>query len=409
MINPVNTFIPVQATQQAYTTETVYPPQSQQTQSTPDVQMSGMDAMSAYNQANISKPTEQKKMEPLVPVIITPESIKDIKGEKIYDSQGILNSIVDKQDKETVVYKMDTSTPEKAVSEIKYYDNQTGKLTRIQKNFNFAENGSDPKNVESSIVELNSDGKVQKASHYYQGKLESTEDFEYGPDGFRKIYTAIPNSNSSILEACEITDSARLTRFDKDGQIKSVDIKDNKTGEFKTTEYKNGKPIRITNGQNLPIENTTGINPLTDPELTPAQPFVLGYDPKEVQGDKLYYSNGALERIETPTKEGKVTHLFNPDGSLKAINKENGSTIFFYNEDIDGTKSYTIEEKLPNGKIKATEYIDDGSKSVRIINGALEKELIYHKNGTMTYGASNNGKSIYMEFNKNGELVKSFD
>ena len=408
MINPVNTFIPVQATQQAYTTETIYPQQPQQ-QASPDVQMSGMDAMAAYNQANISKPTEQKKLEPLVPVIITPDSIKDIKGEKILDSQGTLNSIVDKQDKETVVYKMNVSAPEKAVSEIKYYDNQTGKLTRIQKNFNFAENGGDPKNIESSIVELNSDGKIQKASHYYQGKLESTEEFEYGPDGFKKIYTAIPNSHSSILELCEITDSARLTRFGKDGQIKSVDTKDNKTGEFKTTEYKNGKPIRVTNGQNLPIENTTGINPLTDPELAPAQPFVLGYDPKEVQGEKLYYSNGALERVETQTKDGKVTHLFNPDGSLGVINKENGSTIFFYNENINGTKSYVIEDKLPNGGIKTTEYVDDGSKSVRVQNGENEKGVTYNKNGAMTYVESNNGKHTYMEFNKNGELVKSFE
>lgn len=408
MINPVNTFIPVQATQQTYTTETIYPQQPQQ-QASPDVQMSGMDAMAAYNQANISKPTEQKKLEPLVPVIITPDSIKDIKGEKILDSQGTLNSIVDKQDKETVVYKMDVSAPEKAVSEIKYYDNQTGKLTRIQKNFNFAENGGDPKNVESSIVELNSDGKVQKASHYYQGKLESTEEFEYGPDGFKKIYTAIPNSHSSILELCEVTDSARLTRFGKDGQIKSVDTKDNKTGEFKTTEYKNGKPIRVTNGQNLPIENTTGINPLTDPELEPAQPFVLGYDPKEVQGEKLYYSNGALERVETQTKDGKVTHLFNPDGSLGVISKENGSTIFFYNENINGTKSYVIEDKLPNGGTKTTEYADDGSKSVRVQNGENEKGVTYNKNGAMTYVESNNGKHTYMEFNKNGELVKSFE
>ena len=160
MINPVNTFNPVQTTQQAYTTETIYPPQPQQ-QTSPDVQMSGMDAMAAYNQANISKPTEQKKMEPLVPVIITPESIKDIKGEKIYNSQGTLNSIVDKQDKETVVYKMDISNPEKAVSEIKYYNNQTGKLTKIQKNFNFAGSESNPKNVETNIVELNSDGKQE--------------------------------------------------------------------------------------------------------------------------------------------------------------------------------------------------------------------------------------------------------
>lgn len=408
MINPVNTFIPVQATQQTYTTETIYPQQPQQ-QTSPDVQMSGMDAMAAYNQANISKPTEQKKLEPLIPVVITPDSIKDIKGEKILDSQGTLNSIVDKQDKETVVYKMDVSAPEKAVSEIKYYDNQTGKLTRIQKNFNFAENGGDPKNIESSIVELNSDGKIQKASHYYQGKLESTEEFEYGPDGFKKIYTAIPNSHSSILELCEITDSARLTRFGKDGQIKSVDTKDNKTGEFKTTEYKNGKPIRVTNGQNLPIENTTGINPLTDPELEPAQPFVLGYDPKEVQGEKLYYSNGALERVETQTKDGKVTHLFNPDGSLGVISKENGSTIFFYNENINGTKSYVIEDKLPNGGTKTTEYADDGSKSVRVQNGENEKGVTYNKNGAMTYVESNNGKHTYMEFNKNGELVKSFE
>ncbi len=408
MINPVNTFIPVQATQQTYTTETIYPQQPQQ-QASPDVQMSGMDAMAAYNQANISKPTEQKKLEPLIPVVITPDSIKDIKGEKILDSQGTLNSIVDKQDKETVVYKMDVSAPEKAVSEIKYYDNQTGKLTRIQKNFNFAENGGDPKNIESSIVELNSDGKIQKASHYYQGKLESTEEFEYGPDGFKKIYTAIPNSHSSILELCEVTDSARLTRFGKDGQIKSVDTKDNKTGEFKTTEYKNGKPIRVTNGQNLPIENTTGINPLTDPELEPAQPFVLGYDPKEVQGEKLYYSNGALERVETQTKDGKVTHLFNPDGSLGVISKENGSTIFFYNENINGTKSYVIEDKLPNGGTKTTEYADDGSKSVRVQNGENEKGVTYNKNGAMTYVESNNGKHTYMEFNKNGELVKSFE
>ena len=134
MINPVNTF-PV-----SYNTaipNNVSQMQSQTIQQPPvqNPNMSGLDALAAYNQPT-QKMSAPKHIEPALPTVLQPEAIKAIKGERIYTSTGTLDSIVSKGDNTKTVYKMDAAAPNDAIRKIEYYDNSTGKLKFIQENFN---------------------------------------------------------------------------------------------------------------------------------------------------------------------------------------------------------------------------------------------------------------------------------
>ncbi len=414
MINPINSFMPIQNVAMPQQNQGIVPMQNPIPQPVAqNVQMNGLNAMSIYNRANIFAHQEQPhKVETLTPVVITPDQIKDIKGERIYNSQGTLNSIVDKNDKETIVYHMDVVKPNDMIEKIEYFDNQTGKLTKVQENWNTDKNSTEASSIYMS--EFGNDGKPTKTSYYYHGKLESAENFEYGTDGFKKIYTAHPNGNSEIMEICEKTNSSRLTRFDKSGKIKSEEIKDDNAGTYKSTKFQNGIPVEITKSQRSIVENTTGLNPLTDSEMTPAKPFVLGYDPKQIQGEKSYYSNGAIEKIETQTADGKVVHMFQPNGNLSAIlygEDKNSKMIAFSNHNGGGESYYSIEETLPNGKHKMTAYSEDGSYSINVHDNDTEKMLEVKPNGSKVYMDTDkkNNKYILMEYNQSNKLINIAD
>ena len=410
MINPVNLSPMVQNTtmmapqQVATQPRQIYAPMD-------NPNMDGLKALAAYNQpiAN-SIPTASKTITPLTPTVITPEMVHSMEGERISSADGTLSAIVRRFNDTTVVYKTDIMAPNDAISEIETYNNATGKLVSVQKNYNKFEAGKNPVTFETDIVEYDENGKEKKATYYYEGKLANVTETQYGPNGFERRYVVREDGSSFILENCKVTNSQRSIEYDKNGQIKELEIMDFKNYTSKLETYKNGKLVKVENKKQEPIPNTTGRNPQADPQLVPAQPYILGYDPKQVEGQKQFYSNGMIERITTQTATGSITHTFDVNGTLTGIEDAQDPNNVKYIVYHDYGKSYTVEEKLGENLFKTTNFIDNGSVEVSVMNDNTKQEKIavYESNGKLvTYIEHNSPEDkILMGFNENGELIK---
>lgn len=375
--------------------------------------LNGMNALAAYNQpASTAKP---KVITPTLPTVLQPEAIKAIQGERIFSSTGELDTIISKNDKTTVIYKMDIQAPNDAISRIEHYDNASGKLLSTQENINKIEPGVMPQVISSEIVEINPDnGKISKFTIYTNGKLDAVREIEYAPNGDKKEYT-VTDMGSAIFEKSANSNIGKTTNYDKDGKITEVITSNRDTGNAEIITYTNGIPSKIENksDNNGPIANTTGKNPQADPDLIPSNPYILGYDPKTVQGDRTNYSNGALETINTNTENGFVMHRFKVNGDLSGIldarDPQAVKTVMF-NTTLGGEKYTSVEEEISKGVYKTTVFTPDGTKEVSVMdsNTKITKHAFYSENGVMEhYGEYDKGdKYTYMEFNDKGELVE---
>ena len=409
MINPVNLSPMVQNTtmmapqQVATQPRQIYAPMD-------NPNMDGLKALAAYNQplAN-SVPTAPKTITPLTPTVLTPEAVHTMEGERITSADGTLSAIVRRFNDTTTVYKTDIMAPNDAIRKIETFDNKTGKLISVQENFNKTENGK-VEVLKYQLQTLDEQGRsVQNSGYGGNGEFFYATTTEYGPNGFERRFIAREDGSTAILEDCKLTKSSRFIDYDKNGQVRELEITDNKNNTVKTEKYVNGKLASVENKKQEPILNTTGKNPQADPQLVPAQPYILGYDPKQVEGEKQLYSNGAIERITTQTATGSITHTFDVNGTLTGIedaqDPNNVKYIVYHNRG----EYYSVEEKLGENMFKNTTFAPDGSKEVCVMNESTKQEKIalYRDNGTLaTYVEHNSPEDrIMMSFNLNGELV----
>ena len=408
MINSVNSTPMIQAVTQNGNKKVMTAPQPVQVNNAPNVDMKGTEALASYNKSMVAV-NEPKVLEPAIPTILQPEVIHSMPGERIYSSSGNLDSIGVNDGKLTTIYSMDVMAPNDAISKIETYDNATGKLVKIQRNYNLIEDGKMPQNFYTEISELNSDGKIVKSTIYSGGKLDCVRAFEYGPNNYSKIYN-VSEEGASVEE--DFGDKTfKMTRFDKNGQISSVETHDIENEKIEKIQYQNGFPSKIVNETQSPIPNTTGKNPQNDPDLIPFEPYVLGYDPKEVQGEKRNYSNGSLEAIFTQTANGEITHFFNLDGTLRTIfdDTNNRKRDITFERDFGGNvSSYKISERFSDDIVKHTRYFEDGSYDVEVADdkNKTSKYASYTKEGRLgSYVERSGDESMIMIFNKKGELV----
>lgn len=399
MINSVNSFNPVQNVNQAQYNNSGVSIQNQTPQPVANATLNGSEALGNYN-----KPQQPVVIEPLHPTI--PNSLEEIGGELIKSPSGKLNSIVKRGINHTLVYKMEPGTEEDTIGSIHFFDNKTGKLAAVQVNHNFYDKNSLSKNPKYIMIEHYDPqtGSVDKRTVYNKGKLENVSTYEYG-NGYKKT-TSISGDNKASITEFLPDGSTKHTSFNKDGKInfiEKLDVEHNK----ETVIYRNGVPSEIKTSKAETLPNTTGRNPLEDKDLKPAQPYVLGYDPKTVQGEKQYYSNNDLERITTQTKDGEVIHLFSPGGNLAAI-KTPDKTIIYNN--LADIADYSVEEYIGDDVTKTTSFnLKNNEMTVSVMDNKNDiTKIAHYEDGKMIYYNESNDKThenLGMEFTKSGRLI----
>ncbi|MBQ8460428.1 hypothetical protein IJ541_10060 [bacterium] len=411
MINSVNT-VPISYNTGLTANTPMQNPQVNVPVQNYNVDLNGINALASYNQP-IANTASAKNIQPALPTILQPEAIKAIQGERIYSPLANLDSIVKKDDKITTVYQMDVQAPNDAIRRIECYDNITGKLIRVQDNFNTIEKGKLPKTDFIEIKDINPEnGKTSKLTIYTNGKLDCVKEYEYAPN-YSKEFT-VTDLSKTITENFNDGKLIRTTSFNKNNQVDFVKTINTDDRSSQTTYYKNGIPVRMSNEIQTPIPNTTGKNPLADADLVPQQPYILGYDPKQVQGEKRNYSNGALHSITTTLPNGgEIIHMFDIKGNLTGIedasNPANVKDIIYHNVFDTEASYYTVDEQIADNVTKTTAFNKDGSREVNIMDfkNNAEKHAFYSKEGnlSMYFEVDTKGNNLLMEFDKQGNLI----
>ncbi len=375
--------------------------------------LNGANALASYNQP---AKTSQKVIQPLLPTILQPVAIKGLQGERVRSAMGNLEYIVDKNDKTTTIYKMDIQAPEDAITRIECYDNKTGNLIRRQENFNVIEQGKMPQVILTEVAQFDPiSGNITDYTVYHKGEVDCVKSFEYLQNGDTKEYT-VTDGGSSLIEKSGNSPVEKVVTFDKSGKTTEVVTLNRELETSQTVEYQNGIPAKIKDTTKTPIVNTTGKNPQADPDIVPSQPYILGYNPKSVQGDRKYYSNGKLEAINANTENGFISYRFNMTndlgGILDAQNPEKPKMVLF-DTTGDGKRYTSVEEEITKGVSKTTIFNEDGTVEVSVMdrNAKVEKYAGYSKNGVMkTYieykENDQNAENVMMKFNNNGQLVE---
>lgn len=372
--------------------------------------LNGLQAMAGYNQP---VKTMKKEIQPALPTVLQPEAVHALKGERVTNALGRLDSIIDRNDKTITVYKMDPQAPNDVVSKIVSYDAATGKLIRTQENYNEIKPGQMPVSDNITIKEFDSEGNVTKFTDYYDNKY-SVQQHEKMPDGSKKIYAVCSDKSSYIAEEDANGQRTKTTQFTPSGQIAEVVNFDGNDNPTQIVTYKNGVPAKIENPKQDNFNPELAKIPSEDKDITPAQPHVLGYDPKTVQGEKTYFSNGMVQDITTKTANGTIVHSFDALGSLDAISIDEGGNkkhILFNN--YGGDKMYSITEEISKDVEKTTTFEKDGSINVAINDFANKEDrhAQYAKTGQLTWYSKSNEQTkehLALGFDLNGNLKSVF-
>ena len=362
----------------------------------------GLEALAAYNEAMIKKevPTDKMDIEPLTPILNMPADIEKMDGEKIYSADGKLQTVVRRDENTYTVFTPDEKNPGN-FSLIEVFNKDSAKYPIKVQETTFENNipyiglsENDPKTGNNLRYTYITGDRVERASKTYYTpdgkKISVTHDFDDND-----FYTYITYKNNKEREIS--------AGFNGDKQLKYVSeykmVKGNSVDT--TVDFYNGAPYRVTRRQEYIIPNT--ISKEFTNGITPAERFSKIENIKEIEGEKTYYSNGALETNTFDSDTGKTTAHFLPDGSCDKINGKDKEIIF-------GDNFETVKETLPDGKIKETTYFSTNDYSVKISDENTYKTIKFDSNNrplsyeeaTIKDGEENSEK--WLTFNEEGML-----
>lgn len=411
-----------------YNPNITLPQQPQQQQAVKIIQQSdnnqnlqGADALANYNKPLVQQAqTAQsplRTLHPTAPSKITKEMLSSMPGEKIYDSNGDLHSFVQKTPETTVTYKIQ----ENIINSITTIDNKTG--LRLKEEIIFPETLSDEdgkpsKNLKPTYVLIdefypNSDKCMRSTYYDKDGTLKNVSENEYAAPDYRKC-SAYNKGEYTIQEYSKQGNFFNKTTY-KDGQIKEVETADYEHKNWQVTTYENGAPKETkSHTKKTIIQDAEAMKILGDSSLKPSAPFVINYDPMQLQGERKYYSNGALEKIDAEANGAEFSYRYSPEGKLTSV-EENQPANDYTKTVIYLDKAYSIDEDLPGGKMhKSTTYAQDGSYYVAIRDE--EKNLLrsvdYDEKGRMrTYledkldSTCSRNPSLIVEFDEQGNII----
>lgn len=349
-----------------------------ETNTTSSVAMKGAEALASYNKPLLNN---LEKLD-IKPLDIDKTAIENIDGEKIYTSEGKLHSIVAENEDTKTTY---TITDQNEVEKIVTIDKASGNVIRKQYN--------DGDSV--TVMEFSAEtGKPAAVTEYVDDKPVYASKTSYKPNGLEiEIVKDFEDNNYRIYETTPNRKIYRTAEFDGDKKLVSL----NETKQHKTKTYDldanfyNGALISIRKSEEITIPNTLGREKINNPEFMPADKFVDTEDLKTAEGEKTFYSNGAVEKNILPDS---TEVFFNPDGSITKI-KTSGKEIKF------NDKYQQITETLADGREKITTYYSDNYSRVKI----GEESISYNDKGNPTYYDS---EKLSLGFNEQGMLDYSY-
>ena len=338
-----------------------------------DVSLAGTEALAVYN-APLLKHPEKLDVEPIKPAEINFSDLDSIEGEKIYTSEGKLHSIVNEDENNRTLIKR--SEDNENLYSISTTDKKSGNV--IKEELRFLKDGKDD---EIYITEYSPETKKEVAdTNYIDGVLSSASKTVTKPNGdVVVVRKSFKYNDYSVTKYSDKHDKYISVSFDKNKQLKQISKEKEeklKRQSFEISFY-NGGMISVDKHEEITIPNNFGVEKLNDINLVPSEKYNLDFDAKGLDGEKTYFSNGAIETNSFERNGEKIKAYFEPDGRLAKLELSN--KVIKFSDDAQ-----KVQEKLDDGKTKTTTLYDDGDKNVRFEDGNVYKEVRFSKFGKPT-------------------------
>lgn len=309
----------------------------------PQIEVKAPEAIATYGVAAV-KMAKKFDIKPLEPTIFHPNYTHSIKGERIYTSEGKLYSIIDENDKTKTVYTP-SEDDERFFDRIITTDKETGNVIRRQDNWI-----EDGKYEQMTVTSYSKEtGEPEFETEYQDGKLYSATKYLKGQKGEEESITYYYDDKEyAWYKSSQDGKNESYMRMSKD--LKFVDFSETKTTTGKEVEiearFYNGGMYSLRESKNALIPNLLGREPLNDKDLKPAEKYNLEGISPDFEGEKTYFSNGAVESITI----ADGTAYFKPDGTVDKLVSPT-KTI-----ELGRDGNQKIVEKLDEDTTKTTTY-----------------------------------------------------
>lgn len=262
-------------------------------------ELRGSEMLANYSVAFINKMPKEKLELNELPLINAETSVDNIDGEKIYSSDGKLDSIVVEEENITTIYYPSEGDAD-FIAQVKVIDKETGKKVLAQ------ENDKNGRELTQYVYKFYNEGdkEIIEFSSYEQGKYVSSWKDSF--DGDRCESLSKYKNDDYTMSFSDKQNYERMT-FDKNGQLVEVyTSKQMPNCEIKQrVGFIEGELHEVTKEKEIYLKKFDIEAVLSDDKFNPADKFPFTKFPaddltaEDLDGERTYYSNGVVESVMT--------------------------------------------------------------------------------------------------------------
>ncbi len=390
----------------------------------------GAEALSNYNRAAIAQApasTNNKKknvetellakfndLKPAEPLKLDPNFLTNFKGDKVTDSNGIVEYYEEKSGDISKLYFVNDNK----ISTAYEVNNKTGNMIR--------EDLFDKDGKPISVIEYNPETGIAKKYTSYDldnGKLNSVAEYDNKGDCVRSvIYDTKTGNISRIFEHDKGIDGGADVHYNfENGKLVTKKIESPLDGNtLEATRFVDGKELKTIKTKLYPVINNSDID-FSKINLQPSTPGNVELDVSKVNGEKKFRSNNTLESITV--KDGNITRIYNMDATGNKLDnieeKENDIMKRSIRINKETGKLDSIDEFDAQGhNIKST-YFNKNGKPEGVYetpsggqDGVLRR-VFYYDDGKLRGYDISDGKTFDLKhtfrFDKSGSLIEHME
>lgn len=390
----------------------------------------GAEALSNYNRAAIAQApasTNNKKknvetellakfndLKPAEPLKLDQNFLTNFKGDKVTDSNGIVEYYEEKNGDISKIYFVNDNK----VSTAYEVNNKTGNMIR--------EDLFDKDGKPISVIEYNPETGIAKKYTSYDldnGKLNSVAEYDNKGDCVRSvIYDTKTGNISRIFEHDKGIDGGADVHYNfENGKLVTKKIESPLDGNtMEATRFVDGKELKTIKTKLYPVINNSDID-FSKINLQPSTPDNVELDVSKVNGEKKFRSNNTLESITV--KDGNITRIYNMDATGNKLDnieeKENDIMKRSIRINKETGKLDSIDEFDAQGhNIKST-YFNKNGKPEGVYetpsggqDGVLRR-VFYYDDGKLRGYDISDGKTFDLKhtfrFDKSGNLIEHME
>ena len=328
----------------------------------------GVEASNSYGKAlcNISNSLDITPLKP-----IECKNIKDIKGERIYNSKNQLKMIKEEAD-DTITNNYASENDSNHINYIEVINKTTNKPIFTQ----HCEQDDKGNCIETYVTKLNPEtGKEEAFSCYENGKITYSGKNSINKKGeevsINKYYdgygysVSLQAPNSNNWKYVHISEDKKNIRYTEKKETKKGTIE-------KNVEFYNGLPLSVEENKRTFIPNLLALEPLLDSDLKPIERFDMKAWQEIVNkadGEVTKYSNGNIETKKFNIGDEEIVAYFDINNQLEKI-------IAPSLEIKKEGERFKVKEKLGEGKEKETVFSKERINIIYNDNG-FRKELYF--------------------------------